>query len=361
MALRLRHLPYLLLLVIGIGILAGFFAEPWVGLRARRPQIVFLGSGNVAPFVKRNAPEVLSKMDAMWIDEGSNDALVNAFNVFNFGRDTYIDAINRVGFVAMSSSGSHRLTGMFEGPGVGADQTERNWFFSIVIAHQPLSIFYRDIPDTILKVKHEAHLPPGLGPTDAEFDYVKLEDLRTVFEGSAIEDATRYIPGPNAATSGLLSQAAVQSPSWGHPIAWASGPDVREVPAYLESLGTSEKFLELASELQQTRDESERPACDHMKRLHIHAVMVCAGTQSCEHIFQSEYAVVVKVVRLTDADPIQFKIPNPSECKIARFFAKQAVRSDCSVDLSVVHQNGNVMEASSPKPGLPDYLNCPRT
>src|SRR5215469_9927660 len=113
---------------------------------AKRPEIVLLGSGNVHPFLRKNvSASVWAGMTPLWIDEGSGDALVNAFSVFNFGRSVNVDAANRVGFLAMSSNGTRKLTEQFADEMTQPDRKEQNWFLSIVIAKQPLAIFYRGV------------------------------------------------------------------------------------------------------------------------------------------------------------------------------------------------------------------------
>jgi hypothetical protein len=90
---RIRHLPLLFVGIAILGLMLGFKLEPWVGWRTKKPQVVLLGSGNVQPFLRTNIPaSVWAKIDSLWINEGSGDALVNAFSVFNFGNSVNVDS-----------------------------------------------------------------------------------------------------------------------------------------------------------------------------------------------------------------------------------------------------------------------------
>src|SRR6184192_2784801 len=71
-----------------------------------RPPVVLVGSRYVFPYVKRD-PEVLTKVNALWIDIASNAALKAIFFAFDYGRSA--ESRDRVGLVALSSNGTKPL------------------------------------------------------------------------------------------------------------------------------------------------------------------------------------------------------------------------------------------------------------
>jgi hypothetical protein len=259
MLIRIRQIPLLFVGIAMLGILLGIKLEPWVGFRwrAKRPEIVLLGSGNVHPYVRKTVPSyVWDKMNPLWIDEGSGDALVNAFSVFNFGRSVNEDAANRVGFIAMSSNGTNKLADQFSDELTQEDRKVQNWFLSIIIAKQPLTIFYRGISDAQLKVREGTILPQELGSVHSRYAFVRLSDLKGIIEKPEMPEIIRYFPGANSGTKSRFELAAQNDSAWAGPVNWAKvGPTgsskIREVPDYFEDLGQTTRFLELASELQE--------------------------------------------------------------------------------------------------------------
>jgi hypothetical protein len=360
MVLRTRHLPLVFVALVVVGSIIGFELEPWVGLQAKRPSIVLLGSGNVHPFLRDNVPNaVWTTMDPLWIDEGSGDALVNAFSVFNFGRSVSVDAKNRVGFIAMSSNGTKALSDIFADPGTESDRKLRNKFLSIIVAKQPLAVLYRHVSSSQLHVAVGSRLPTELGAAETSFHYVSMPDLRNIIEDRTGIKFTRYFPGANSGTKTLFETAAAKDQTtWGNAIAWADGDDVKEVPDYLEDLGDKAPFIELVSEPQEPHKSDSLSQCKRLREHQIEVAIICTGTEGCEHIIPADYALVFKLEAASGNEQYEYRIPNKSECTIARVFAPNNVRSDCWVDSSGAQTTGNIVTLTLPKFGLPSYMRC---
>jgi len=357
MLIRIRHLPFLLVGLIIIGIVLGFRLEPWVGWRAKKPQVLLTGSGNVHPFLKQNVPNSLwSRIDSVWLDEGSGDAQTIAFSVFNFGRSVSVDTKNRVGFIAMSSNGTKRLANIFADPNTESDRKVRNWFLSIVIAKQPLVILHRGLTSGELRLQNGDRLPPELGSVETPFKYVQISDLKDMVENPTPVDFVRYFPGANSGTKALFESAANDKSIWGDKVTWADGDKIREVPDYIEDLGDT-SFIELVSEPQEPHKDDSMNPCKRLRKHQIDAAIVCTGSGSCEHAVPANYVLIFKVEQVTGTDPYEFRIPNASECSIAQVFASN-IRPDCLIDPRGVLKDGNMLTLDVPKPGLPEYLKC---
>lgn len=360
MLIRTRHLPFLLAAVVVVGSIVGFELEPWVGLRAKRPSIVLLGSGNVHPFVRENVPDaVWTTMEPLWIDEGSGDALVNAFSVFNFGRSVSVDAKSRVGFIAMSSNGTRKLDEVFNDPGTQSDRKLRNKFLSIIIAKQPLAILYRQVSPSQLQVSIGDRLPPELGSVEASFKYLHMPELHNIIEDPKPVKFTRYFPGADSGTKALFETAAAKDKdTWGERISWADGENIKEVPDYIEDLGDNAPFVELVSEPQEPHKNDSLSQCERLKQHRIEVAIICTGKEDCEHVIPADYALVFKLEDTSGNEQYEYKIPNKSECSIARVFAPQNVKTDCWIDTTGAQITGNIVTLTLPKPGLPDYMAC---
>jgi hypothetical protein len=206
-----------------------------------------------------------------------------------------------------------------------------------------------------LKVRQDNRLPAELGGGSAEYDYVRIEDLRKLLEGPAIEGVTRYFPGTNAATRRLLSEAVDKWDASGGKLQW-SEEGVGEVPDFIEALPRSGAFFELASEIQSSRLQESAAACDRLRSGHIRAALICAGDEPCGQVVTSAYAIVVKVA-IAD-DPDTFKIPNAAECSVIRSFAGDQMPNGCGLQVTGGRPTNHVTLLSKPKRGLPDYLSC---
>ena len=356
MLIRIRYLPFVFIGIVLLGIALGLSIEPWVGWRTKRPEIILLGSGNVHPFLETHVPKsVMSRMDPLWIDAGSGAALDNAFRIFNYGRSVGVNAKDRVGFIAMSSYGTSELAETLESSEVASPQKSQNWFLSIVIAERPLTIFYRNIGGNLLNVQSGDRLPQKLGSGRAKFEFVRISDLKGIFEKPEMPGIIRYFPEAKSGTRFLFEAAAIGD-GWGDRVNWPDG--VKEVPDYLEDLGDNTPFLELASELQGPHTRDGLIPCQRMRNHQINAALICSGAERCEHIVASEYALVFKLEKSTGTESVEYHIPNPSECRIARVFAPEEVRTDCFINLPEIQPSEHILTVSHPTPGLPDYLSC---
>jgi hypothetical protein len=357
MLIRIRHLPFGLFGIVILGIAIGLKLEPWVGWRAKLPQIILMGSGNVHPFLQTHVPgSDLSRMDTVWVDAGSGVALENAFSVFNYGRSVNVDTQNRVGFVAMSSYGSHKLADLLKSNEAGSAQKDQNWFLSILIANRPLTIFYRDINQNQLKIRNGDRLPQELGSGEAAYQFLRITDLKDIVENPQMEGVTRYLPEANSGTR-FLFEAAAKGNGWGSRVNWAN---VTEVPDYLDAINEKSSFLELASELQVAHAKDSSSSCERLHKHKIKAAMICTGLEPCEHIVPAEYVIVIKLERNTGKESKEFRIPNGSECRIAHAFAKDDVlpEPDCSISATETQLADHIVTLNHPAPGLPEYLAC---
>jgi hypothetical protein len=357
MLIRIRHLPYLLLVIVIVGVLLGFKLEPWVGWRAKKPQVILAGSGNVYPFLMRYVPHsLMDRIDPVWLDQGSGDAQTILFSAFNFGRSVTQAPSHRVGLIAMSSNGTKKLTELLINE-KESDRTLGNFFLSILIAKQPLAVIYRGILSDQLHVQNGSRLPPELGSIEMPFRYVQISDLKDIVQRPESPGFIRYCPGINSGTRALFESSANDVNSeWGDNVSWTS--DFKEVPDYVEDLGDTSPFLELASEPQESSESGSSPSCKQLRAKKIEAAIICTGMGQCQHAVTANYTLIFKVARVSEPNKAaEYNISNSTECRIAQVFTS-TIRPDCFIDPPIKLETTNVVTKEGPLSGLPDYLKC---
>jgi hypothetical protein len=168
-----------------------------------------------------------------------------------------------------------------------------------------------------------------------------------------------YFPEEGAGTRARFEE--IKGPvNWPKIAKTSSGHYVEQVPDYIDELEGQFSFMELVSYPQLSRGTQQPADCARLKKMGIHAAVVCvSNSNDCEKLIPTDYRVVIKIVQSGGEGSNKFLITNPQECKIADALdRKTGVVKGCEVFGSATNNIVQSYDYSSDSSTFPAYLSC---
>ncbi|MGY6161842.1 hypothetical protein [Paraburkholderia strydomiana] len=293
----------------------------------KRYPLELTGSTNTYSYLMGHFPQAFTN-DVSVTDQGSSQALQQAFQTFDYGKTVGNPA--RTGWIAMSSNGDRALREAIDRNKANADFLYRNYWLSVIVARPPLMIIYRDIPSQDLKIERAATYPPEgdreKQPSPA-YSFVRAAELKRYLLAAGSSAGLRiYLPEQQTGTRAIFDGSQREPFEW---------PAARELPTYIDEFATAGAMLSLVSEVPSS-SAPVQPAdiCKELKGRNLHVALVCTDRDVCDGFPMAALTIVAKILPESTSGGSQFRVANKGECRFLRSIVRN-IDKNCEVEGAV--------------------------
>ncbi|MEN8502076.1 MULTISPECIES: hypothetical protein [Paraburkholderia] len=338
-------------LVAAVGLAVGIVSRDWVW---KRYPLQLTGSTNAYSYLLAHFPQSFTN-DVSMTDEGSSQALQQAFQTFDYGKA--VDNPGRTGWLALSSNGDLALREAIDRNKANEDFLNRNYWLSIIVARRPLMIIYRDISSQDLKIERAATYPPegdrGKQKPSPEYSFVRAAELkRYLLAAGALPSLRLYLPEQQTGTRAIFDASQRQIFRW---------PVARQLPMYIDEFATAGAMLSLVSEVPSSSAPVQpTDICKDLGKRKLRVALVCMDHDICDDFPAAVFTVVAKILPESTNSGSQFRITNKGECRFMRAIAGN-IDNNCEVIGAADRHHILQIDAVASSPdSVPQVVTCKR-